>query len=67
MTSLRHIAVTVEQTGRNDYTWVLTESIDGRSAVLKKGQPRNNYMDALDAGHEELAQLLAQPETHDAV
>ena len=67
MNSLRHIAVTVEQTGRNDYTWVLTESIDGRSSVLKKGPPRSTYMEALDAGHEELAQLLAQVEAHDAL
>ena len=67
MNSLRHIAVTVEQTGRNDFVWVLTESTDGHAAVLKKGPACNSYMDALDAGHEELAHMLAQTEPHDAL
>ena len=66
MNSPRHIAVTVEQSGPNDYAWVLTESTEGRSAVLKKGPSSSAYMEALDAGRKELAQLLAQ-ETHDAL
>ena len=67
MNSMRHIAVTVEQTGRNDFAWVLTESTEGRSAVLKRGPSCSSYMDALDAGHEELANMLAQTESHDAL
>ena len=67
MSSLRHIAVTVEESGRNQYSWVLTETTGGHSAVLQKGEPCHSYMAALDAGRETLAQLLSPPEPHDAL
>ncbi|MEO5671097.1 MAG: hypothetical protein ABIR26_10440 [Ramlibacter sp.] len=67
MNSVRHIAVTVEEAGPNNFVWVLTESTDGHGAVLKTGPSCKSYMDALDAGHEELAQLLARTEPHDAL
>ena len=57
---LRKIALTVEQSGLNSYTWVLIESADGRAFVLKKApRPQATYMDALSAGYEELALLSA--------
>lgn len=67
MSTLRNIAVTVEEAARNEYTWVLTESTDGHSAVLRRGEPCHSYMEALDAGHEALAQLLTPSESHDAL
>jgi hypothetical protein len=57
---LRQIALTVEQTGLNHYTWVLFESAEGRVFVLKKAPAaKATYMDALSAGYEELALLSA--------
>ena len=57
---LRHIALTVEQTGNNNYAWLLIESAGGRVFVLKKAQRAyGSYLLALNAGYEELALLSA--------
>jgi hypothetical protein len=57
---LRQIALTVEETSLNSYTWVLIESAAGRVVVLEKAeQPQATYMGALTAGYERLAQLSA--------
>ena len=57
---LRHIALTVEQTGRSAYAWLLIESADNSVFVLKKAQRTyTSYLDALDAGYQELALLSA--------
>jgi hypothetical protein len=58
--ALRHIALTVEQTGRNAYGWLLIESASGKVFVLKRAsRPHATYMGALDAGYQELALLSA--------
>jgi len=58
--SLRRIALTVEQCGRNGYAWLLIESAGGRVFVLKKADGAcSSYMGALDAGYQELALLSA--------
>ncbi|MEO7391635.1 MAG: hypothetical protein ABIU58_05640 [Ramlibacter sp.] len=67
MSTQRHIAVTVEETGLNEYVWVLTESTEGHASVLKNGEHCRSYMEALDAGHEALALLLTRSESHDAL
>ena len=57
---LRHIALTVEQTGNRTYGWLLIESAGGRVFVLKKAAREHaSYLAALDAGYEELALLSA--------
>ena len=57
---LRHIALTVEQTGNRTYSWLLIESAAGRVFVLKKAaSDHSSYLDALNAGYEELALLSA--------
>ena len=57
---LRHIALTVEQTGRSAYAWLLIESADNSVFVLKKApRTHSSYLDALDAGYQELALLSA--------
>jgi hypothetical protein len=57
---LRHIALTVEQTGPRSYGWVLIESAGGRVFVLKKSPaPSSSYLTALAGGYEELALLSA--------
>jgi hypothetical protein len=57
---LRHIALTVEQTGNKSYAWVLIESAGGRVFVLKKGvRSHSSYLPALNEGYEELALLSA--------
>jgi hypothetical protein len=57
---LRHIALTVEQTGNKSYAWVLIESAGGRVFVLKKGvRSHGSYLPALSEGYEELALLSA--------
>ena len=58
MSSLRHVALTVEQIGPNSFRWLLTERLDGRVVTLNtSSQPFTTYMDALDAGRAELARL----------
>lgn len=56
---LRHIALTVQQlTG--GYGWLLFESAGGRLLVLERcKQPYRSYMQALQAGYEQLALLSA--------
>ena len=57
---LRHIALTVEQTGTRAYAWVLIESAGGRVFVLKKAAGTcSTYLAALNQGYEELALLSA--------
>jgi hypothetical protein len=57
---LRHIALTVEQTGNRTYAWLLIESAGGRVFVLKRAaRDQGSYLAALDAGYEELALLSA--------
>ena len=57
---LRHIALTVEQTGNRSYAWVLIESAGGCVFVLKKGvRGHGSYLPALQEGYEELALLSA--------
>ena len=57
---LRHIALTVEQTGNRNYAWLLIESAGGRVFVLKRAaQGHSSYLSALNAGYEELALLSA--------
>ena len=57
---LRHIALTVEQTGTRSYAWILIESAGGRVFVLKKAaHPSSTYLSALNQGYEELALLSA--------
>ena len=57
---LRHIALTVEQDGNNNYAWLLIESAGGRVFVLKKAsRSHGTYLSALNAGYEELALLSA--------
>ena len=57
---LRHIALTVEQTGDKSYAWVLIESAGGRVFVLKKGvRNHSSYLPALNEGYEELVLLSA--------
>jgi hypothetical protein len=57
---LRHIALTVEQTGNRTYAWLLIESAGGRVFVLKRAaRAHGTYLSALNAGYEELALLSA--------
>ena len=57
---LRHIALTVEQDGNNNYAWLLIESAGGSVFVLKKAsRSHGTYLSALNAGYEELALLSA--------
>ena len=57
---LRHIALTVEQTDKRSYAWLLIESAGGRVFVLKKAaHPSSTYLGALNQGYEELALLSA--------
>ncbi|MDB5870806.1 MAG: hypothetical protein JWQ07_248 [Ramlibacter sp.] len=57
---LRQIALTIEQTAKNGYAWVLIESAGGRVFVLKKAShSHGSYLAALAAGYEELALLSA--------
>ena len=56
---LRHIALTVEQVS-GGYSWLLFESSAKRLLVLERGkQPYRSYMQALQAGYEQLALLSA--------
>jgi len=56
---LRHIALTVEQLS-GGYAWLLFESAGKRLLVLERGkQPYRTYLQALQAGFEELALLSA--------
>jgi hypothetical protein len=60
MSRPRHVALTVEQIGPNSFQWLLTEGLDGRVVPLRtSSQPFTTYMDALDAGHVQLARLRA--------
>jgi hypothetical protein len=57
---LRHIALTVEQTGNRSYAWLLIESAAGRVFVLKRAQREStSYTAALAQGYEELVMLSA--------
>ena len=57
---LRHVALTVQQSGQAAYAWLLIESAGGRVFVLKKpGRTWSSYLGALDAGYQELALLSA--------
>lgn len=56
---LRHVALTVEET-QGGFAWLLFESAGGKLLVLERGRkPYDTYLQALQAGFEELALLSA--------